>query len=573
MTSVRFCSALFAFTALGLSAATLQFEGTLGNSGEFNRPVRFAPSPDNLREIAAGVVYDDDRGILYERVAPQQINAYTLDGRLAAEYKIPKLRNESTDAMVRCGDYLVLLLNGKLYRLKLNAPDGAEVEPVPTTITAARYVSGSAWQGRLAVLDRSGKVHLLDPATGKSETWADYGKLDLRNCDFDADGSLILISGRSIYKITDGKVVEDSEWPRRLVGNREGTVDRLRRFGDYWYGSAWNATIKRFDSDFQPAPGVILGGGGGHFIGYVPANFDAENPRGLAEIRPGLLAIGGMNGIIQLASWRPEIKRLQLLRRIGALPRVGALEITGDGKVFSRQHLWRWSDDALSPAWLSLRETAELPAAYFDADNFITLGTRYNQTAFFNGKLEEQKTYTNIEKPMPIPKDPIGVAVYRQNPNGTGPWIFVAMNARGEAVRSEVYPDRRPWRKTLGPVTIATAQPVKEFTALRSIPGNHQQLFAAADNQLIELVRDGDNWREKSRWSDQFGTGLEFAISGNRLLVSDPANHRVAVYTLSDHRKLAEFKVNQPGRVAMNGPFVAVYEQDNQRILKFRLEE
>lgn len=563
-----------ALLSLSLAAGSLRFDGVLGNSGDFEKPIRFAPSPKDLRGIAIGLVYDEKTGILYERVAPQQLNAYSIDGRQVAQYVLPKYTPRNSDTMVRAGNWLVLMLDAKFYRLRLGAPTGSAVEFLKTEIPLPEYVSATAWKGRLSVSAKGGPIYWLDPETGKSEKWADRGALDLRNNDFDAEGNQIFIHGRNVQKLgADGKFVNNDDWPRTLVGNREGGVDRFRRLGDYWYGGGWNATIKRFNGEFEVAPGVVLGGGGGHFIGYVPANFDAESPRGFAEIRPGLLAFSGMNGTVLLGAWKPEIQRIEILRRIGALPHVGLLEITSDGKVFARQSLWRWTDDAQSPAWLSIRETAELPAAFFDHENFITLGTRYNTTAFFNGKFVEQQMFTNQEKEMPVVKLPIGVAVYRENANGTGMWIFLTFNAKGEARAVQVHPDRNPFRKDLGEVKFSTAAPVTAFSAIRSIAGNYEKLYAAGDNQIIEFVRDGKNWKEQSRWSDGFGTGLEFAVSRNRIVVSDPANNRIVVYSFPGYAKIAEAKVKSPGRVALNGIYVAAYEKDNQRILKFKLEE
>jgi len=96
-----------------------------------------------------------------------------------------------------------------------------------------------------------------------------------------------------------------------------------------------------------------------------------------------------------------------------------------------------------------------------------------------------------------------------------------------------------------------------------------ETLLAAADGQVIEFGRDGSNWKEAGRWSDGFGNKVRLAVSAGRLAVADSEKNRVALYALSDRRKLAETAVAAPTEVALSGAFLVVYDAAGQRLMKY----
>ena len=568
MTGKQWMLLALALAGAGAGAATLRLEGIQANSGTVEQPVLYGP--DALKVNALGVAFDPESGILYERAGSGVLNAYRLDGRLVATYQLPT-QTDHLDRMVRCGDYLVLLLRGQLHRLKVGAPDKTVAEKIPGVTGEFSVLSGSARDGKLAVLGKDRQLWLLDPASGKTEL---FGKTDnprISGMDWGPDGKFYLVDGKTASRLENGKELRNDEWPKTFIGRREAGVNRAQALGKYWFGSAGHGTIKRFDADFEPAPGVVQGGASGHFIGYVPCNYEIESGRGMAEIRPGLYAISGLRGVIQLAEWRPELKQLKLVRRIGGLPTPGTLAVDSKGRIFAERNIWNWEDEALAPAWLSLVWNAPTPvsAAYVDPDTVVMLATRHGQNFLVTGKLAEQELYANGFREMKLPREVVGLAAYRQNNRN----VLLTLGSDGQALLHEVAPtDRRNnWRKNLGEIQLQTSRPVKTYTSCAML--DPETLVAAADGQVIFFGRDGQNWKESARWSDSFGPELKLAASNGRLLVSDRENNRVAVYDGKSKSKLAEAGVNQPGHAAFNGPFVVVYEIPAQRLLKLKLED
>ena len=561
--------ALLASGALSWGAA-LQLESILGNSGEPNRPVKFGDTT-NLRNVGIGTVYDAERGLLFERVGRKQLNAYTLDGRLYATYVLPGSASH-LDAMVRAGDYLVMLLQNRLYRLKLGSAEGAAAEPIPGELKEPVALSASARDGKLAVLTKPGKLFLLDPASGKTEPFGDLGReIWCSGLDFDDRGDLYVMFDRSAHRVENGKLLQNELWPRRYIGDREGGADRARFLDGAWLGGAWHGTVKRFNREFEPAPGVVLGGGSGHFIGYVSCNYDAENSPGIALVKPGLFAISGMNGVIQLAEYQPQLKRLKLLRRIGAFPDGQTLAIDSSGRVLARQFIWNPGRDAQSPADGSVVFSGTGPAAYFDADTVLYPCNIYGGFGLALGKLDDRELVCGNAGALKLPENLVGLALYRAREDGTGEWNLLALGADGKATLSEVAQDRNStWRKDLGEVKLITARPVSRYTGLTG--AGPQKLYAAGDGRIIEFTRAGNNWQEVRRFGNDLGPELKIAWSNGKLAVSDPAKQRIRVLDEKGNQ-LASTRLETPGNLAFNGTTLVVHDPANQRLLKLKLEE
>jgi len=557
------------FLGLAAAAETLRFEGVLGNSGELDRPVTFGSMARETRGL--GAAYDAAGGVLYDRAGSGTLNAYALDGRLLAQYKIPADENHR-DAMTLCGRQLVMLLGGKLYRFGLGAADGASAEKIDAAIRDPEVLSASARAGRVAVWSRTGQVSLLNPADGASEPFGEAPGEGLSGMDWDDKGALVLVFGKVANKLVNGRLANDSQWPTRFAGERESGIDAPVRLGDFWYGSAWHGTIKRFSASFEPAPGVILGGASGHFIGHVAGNFDVDLARGLCEIAPGLFAIGGLHGVVQIAEWQPENRRMQVLRRIGALPVAGGIAVDSQGRVLARQNIWNWKDDALAPAAVGQVCQMLLPPAFVDADTVVGLADVYGKTSVAAGKLEEDRLSCNRLDNLELPERPVGVALYREQPGQKGAWRLLVLGADGQTRVHDLSDDfRNPWRACLGPVPLQTATAVKTYTSVTM--KDSETLLVAADGQLVEFARDGAGWKETARWSDGFGPKVRLSVNAGRVAVADAEKNRVALYRLDDRRKLAETAVVSPTEVAVNGAFLVAYDSVGQRLVKYRIEK
>ena len=554
---------------LGLMASgeTLRFEGVLGNSGELEKAVTFGSMKRETRGL--GAAYDAAHGVVYDRAGSGTLNAYSLDGRLLSQYTI-SADEDHRDAMTLCGEHLVMLLGGRLYKLRINAPGGAAAEKVNTAIIDPDGLSSSARNGRVAVRNKTGHLALLNPADDKTESYGEAPGEGFDGMDWDDRGDFFLVFGKVANKLENGKLVSNAQWPKRFAGERESGIDCATCLGGYWFGSAYHGTVKRFTAEFEPAPGVVLGGASGHFIGHVPCNYDVELARGIHVVSPGLYVIGGMYGVVQLAEWQPENKGLRLVRRIGALPVPGGVAVDSQGRVLARQNIWNWKDDALAPAKVSNVFKMIAPCAHLDADTVVGLAEVYGKVSVSMGRFEDEDLTCNRLDKLDIPKEVVGVALYREKSGEKGGWHLLVLGAAGQAKVHEIAEDRRnPWRKDLGDVKLQTATPVKAYTAVTM--KDPETLIAAAEGQVIEFARDGAAWKETGRWSDGFGQRVRLAVSGGRLAVADAEKNRVAVYAATDHRKLAETRVNTPTEIAVNGSFLVAYEAASQRLVKYTL--
>ena len=551
------------------SAETVRFEGVLGNSGELDNPVTFAPMRRDTRSL--GVVFDAERGVLYERAGNRRLNAYALDGRQVAHYAIPETFDHR-DMMTLCGDRLVLLLGAQLYALPLNAPEGTAAQKLPVEIDVPDTLSSSARDGRVAVRSKSGQLVLVSPADGTATPFGEAtAPGPCLGMDWDERGAFFIVFGKTAYKLENGRLVSDALWPKRFAGDREANMERVTRLGAYWFGSSWHGTIKRFSPDFEPAPGVVLGGASGHFIGHVACNYDAELARGIRQLAPGLFAIGGLYCVVQIAEWHPEKNGLTLVRRIGALTAPGGLSVDAQGRVLAGRNIWAWENDSLAPADVSHVYPMITPCAWLNADTAVGIAEVYGKPSIAMGRFGEETLFCNRLESFEMPEKQVGIAVYREQPGAKGSWRLLVLGANGKAKVHEIAEDHRnPWRKYVGEATLKTVTPAKAFSAVTM--KDAETLLATADGQVIEFSRDGTDWKESGRWSDGFGNLLRLSVDKGRIAIADSEKNRATLYALADRRKLATVEVATPTEIALNGSFLAVYDSAGQRIMKYRVE-
>jgi len=574
--------AVFCLTQCDIRAAQITCAGVLGNSGEQGQTlVRFGAVPAN----GLGVVHDET-GSLWDRGGDGVLNRYALDGRLLATYKIPASHVDANDRIIRLGNNLVLDIAGKLYKLPLDAAPGAAATPfgVQADMMSFGSANGSIAIATLSPDRKSWSVSLFDPETRQTTPLIDGPLASLQDIELTPDKGLVANSKWQLQLFRNGKAVTEG-WPR------SGPGDRLQLLDGFWYGSVWHGTIRRFNAELEPDPGVVLGGGSGAFIGHVDGNMEIEACRGLAAVQGNLFAGSGMYGILQLLNWSKELQQFQLIRRIGAVQLCQGLGINRQGRVWYNSGYWNWDD---SPASILHDCTAAGPGrdtpgigqlVLLPGDNFVAPEIRNGHTQIIGGPFAWNVFITDL-KDGPTTKTGLlnGSAVYMNGKIQT----LITINAAGEG---------ETWRvdtvgkmiADLGQTKLQTQDPVKEWTSLAM--KNADTLLGAGDGSVIEMTRgDGDIWRETKRWNSwqgaapsAFGGKIYICSDAGNLWVSDTEHHRVLCFGLADGTLRATFGAGQAGDDLghLNGPRAiaaresraVVFDSGNQRIVKLVLGE
>lgn len=555
---------------LSALATEIRFEGVLANSGSFDRPNQAGYI--QTRCVGLGLAFDEASGRLFTRIGNDRLSAYRVDGQCVGTWKIPASENE-WDRLVLCGNTLVLLINQNLYRLSITAPVETAAEKIPCSIATPTVISASAKDGKVMVYQKDGTLLSLDPATGKIEPYGElkgsFGLID--GMDWGEDGNVYVITGREVHQFVAGKETHDSRFPKRFIGTREAGATRPKRLGQYWFGSAWHGTVKRFTSDFEPTPGVVLGGASGHFIGHVICNYELDVALGFAEISPGVYALGAFNGTIQIAQWNAEEKKLQLIRRIGPLPQVSGLAVDADGKIFAHQNVWRWDDGPLAPAEFGVPATALSPATQFAPEFPVMLAQQWGKQGAIFGPLKDGhlRTFRSAEDPK---KDTriVGLLAMHAQPDRQGKDCLLAVDSEGTLERFELSGDPR----NIAPKRVGTGRMhfTKPGPVTAAIMKTADILLAAQNSQLVELIRTGDDWHEQTRHALPLTGTLRLAQSGSQIIVAEVASGRIVLLdaTLQHQRATAQTPTS-PDVIAANGPFLVLYDARGQRILKYTI--
>ena len=565
---------LFFFSCLlaivvGLTAASLRAEGiscdgVLGNSGEQGATlVRFQGA------AASGMGIICDRyGSLWDR-AGTALNRYAADGRLLASYKLP---NAQAD---RNSDTIVVRLGGQLSSLSIDAASGAEVQPLKI---AADKLSFSAHDGWLAA-SKGPEVFLVN-ATAEKRPVATLKK-DPQAVEFGPDGVLYVSLESKLYRVVAGTA--DGVEP---AGPQPG--ERPQFLDGYWYGSGWHSTERRFDKNLKPAPGVVLGGNSGSFIGHVDEQSEIVNGRGLARLRTDLFAMSGFGGIVHLLEWKPVEKRFAPIRRIGSLPACEAIGLDRQGRVWCGSGQWEWADGPASPQRLGIPTPDKvLGMTTLDNGSLCGYGFTRGKPSLLFGTLDKELRVRQIESPTALPKEAIAVAVIEFDKRRS----LVVLEPGGKAIAVEVNGDGS-YKSDIGPVQLTTAEPVKAWTSLAA--SGKDAMLAAGDGFVIEFARDGQSWKEQRRWNssgtngqggaDTFGPTIRLASDAGRLWVADTARSRVLCFDQATRKLLGSFgiadspgddlaHVNNPTTLAACGDRAVVYDNGNQRLVKLRLEK
>lgn len=579
MNCMKWLVALECLIALPASAETVVCEGVLGNSGEQGATlVRFGNLAASAKgaigggtAAGIGVVYDRC-GSLWDRGGAGTLNRYAPDGRLLAQYQVPK-GTDRRDQLTVVGDTLVMLISGKLYTLPITAPAGSEARPLGRD---AECISFGGAKGEVAAWNK-GEISLVNVENGQTRPAGTVK--DVAWIEMTPDGAVYVCASWRLHKFVDGRQLTDG-WPRSNPGERPQCLD------GWWFGHGWHGTIRRFSSELEPSPGVVLGGASGSFIGHLDQNSELSNGRGMARLSEALYAVSGFGGVLHLLEWDGGKQQLRIVRRIGAAPFCKGLGLDDGGQVWWHFGAWKWHDAPDAPLELGVNGPEELgQAAMLDGGAMVCPGWMWGKPAFYWGKLTEEVKIDRIESKCALKKGLAGSAVYKSQNR----LVLLAIDAKGDGQAFNIGGDGR-YQSDLGAVALKTATPVKEWTSLAATGGDARAtLLGAGDGAIIEFAADGNDWKETKRWSswgsgetEKFGGTVFINADAGRLWASDTDRHRVVVFDLKSGKPIASFGATDKAGSDLNsftgprmltacGTRAVVHDGGNQRLVKLSL--
>jgi sugar lactone lactonase YvrE len=526
------------------AAGELRFAGALGNSTESVAAFAGKTAP------GMGPVFDDESAI-WERGGSTRLNRYALDGRLLASFDLPESQNRD-DQLTRVGNRLLLKLGRAIYTLALDAAPGTKPQRLEV---AAEVMSSSACEGRVVLFDKNaGELFWFDPATG-SRTPLAKPEGDVTGLHVGEDGTVFVFGGNQVRAWKDGQPV--SGFPKEFRG------ERPQKIGDHWFSHTWHGTINRMNDQFEPEPGVVLGGASGSFIGYLPQSADLTNGRGLVRVRDDVFAVSGLGGVVQLLTWNSQEQRFEVSRRLGALTGLTGVALDAAGNIWTPRGSWRWKDTAEAPHSIGDKEP-EVTAqpVVLGGKTLCLLKKHYQYVQLARGPLIDAGGWSRLETQgvpdFELPESVTGAAAVIEGERRR----LVVATREGAAFELGIGNEGQLAGKP-APVSLPG---LTECTSLAWFGG---RLLAAGRGAVIVYEPAGANgWKEVSRLSD-LGSGELFVHSdGNRLGVSDAAGGRVHLLDSLTSMLASYDGLASPGPLAVAGDRVAVYESGRQRLVR-----
>jgi sugar lactone lactonase YvrE len=556
-------------------ADELKFAGILANSGEAGDTLIHFSAQEG--RTGTNVVVDRN-GRLWSRAGRGILNCYETDGRLVASYATD--RNVThMDRLAATDRLIVMLIRGVVWTLPVNASSNIKPTRLLKDIAA---MASDARDNKVLVQLADNSVQWLDPTNGKLDpVQLEPAPTKQAELIVAPDGQIYLDYNRQVHRYVIGKEIIDNGWPH------ESTAERLQCFGDQWFGHTWHGTIKRFDADLNPDPGVILGGGSGSFIGFLPENPEIINGRGMVKLDTNVYAIGGIEGVIHLLYYDASQQRMQLIRRIGSLVDCPTLAINEQGVIWAAGGTWPW--DGLPDTPMPEGDRAGEPTSQMvimPNGYAVCYSQRYGKPGMAYGPYLEngmsRVSVTSIDAKKltaPLAKDYPAAAVMKI---GNRQCMFLVSD-QGEGRLFRIS-DRGEFYQDLGVTQIQYTTPVKQVTTLAKV--DEQTVLLAADGAVLTLTLEGNVFKETHRmqqWgsnaADHFGDRVSIACDANRLWVSDTTRHRVLVFDLNSRKPLATWgkcdkagddvdALDMPGMIAVNGQRGVLFDAQNQRLVR-----
>jgi len=557
------------FTSLA-SAETWHFAGTLGNSGEADSTLAAFPGTSAR---GMGPVLDS-QGMLWERSGDRRLARYALDGRLVGSFALPH-SNSREDVLAKSGDLLVMLVGGNVYSLPIDSEPGREPDKIASNVQS---MSCNDHQGQM-VIARDGKLYWFDLTTSDESFIAEFsGRIDLINID--TDGIIYAkFYGGGMHAWKDGQPV--SGYPKEVGGERPQLI------GDYWYTHAGHSTIKRFNRDLAPTPGVVMGGASGSFIGFLPESADLTSGRGMVQVEGNLFAVTGDQGIVQLLKWDEAQSKFQLVRRIGPLVELSGLAIDRDGNVWTNDGVWRWHDTPESPR--SIGEPASqrhVQPVMTDEGSLCVLRDRHSRHYISSGPMLDEHGWSKYQA------DTVkGLAAFDQLSGAAlistsdGKQYLVVVASQGSGYEIAINRQGRP----AGTPREIDFAGMRDGTSLAYVQG---KLLAACGSEVVEFTRSAaGDWEEQARWNRcqgdsaaPFGDTIHIHSDGTQLVIADTRRHRLLLVDPETRTLLAQFgktdqagaaidTLDSPTHIAVSGNRAVVYDAGNDRIVKLSLAE
>jgi len=501
-----------------------------------------------------GPVYDAKRELLYMSAGWQRVVAMRLDGTRVATYtleKAPDYCRRDMMAITPEGDVVVLagglmqFGQGNVYVIPAGSRDGTVVKPLAKGVAA---MSASVRDGRVIVVRRVpdskqnlAKIFFLDLKTGEERLFADFPieGAAYYSClyDWDLKGDVVAV----VRHVDLYRFAADGTWkgPTKIFGSREISMSS-GLFCDGWLWALCGGTIKRLDpATFAAAPGVVLGGASGFFLGRVDMCWELDT-RGFCKVGENLYAAGSeRNGSVWILAWDEAKGALRPVRRLGAIADPQNLVIDDDGLVFCDDVVWSFDAEPLAAPLYSVRKMSERATAVLPDGVLVhVFDTHQHNPSVMCGRLREEDC-----------RVPRGNDLARDPSEGTA-------NKWAE----------RPYQTRL--VSVPDAKGLFELQAVhtnglvRAYRVNRDGHCPARDSQRVFRKAPPDTNRHE-------------AADGSLKAVTDTRAGTLSLYAVAAdgrERLLDQVKgLSAPTLVALRKGRLAVYESETQRLLRYSL--
>lgn len=561
---------------------TVEFVGYLGNSGTEECPVKLGPFDVGDRsgsQTQAGPYYDAERGLLYASAGSERLNAYTVDGRLAASYTIPVGYFDTYAAvLVRSGETLFFIRRaghrrpGTIWQLPLNAPDGTAATKANCDIVGPAVLSGHAnAAGEIVVSTDEKKLYVWNPVTGESRQIGDVEAVKPFpiSIDWNSKGELIVTSLWKAYKYVDGKSVEEDGFPKDVVGRGVAPCNGIFHDGSWWAGAG--CTVLRFNEAMEMDPGVVFSGAGTPTLAYLYRDQDIGSAGGVAHLGNDTIAVSGKYGSITIFEWNPVMRTCERLRRIGAIPETPCLALSEDGTIQVKDVAYLWSDPENAFTHTSWIHEGALYSTRLDGERAV----RFYQSdrtgaGIAAGPFREVPNYRDYrsQKEFGDFSTIVGALVVG---NADKAMVYPFMKD-GTCFRFDVRNKARnfPVERLSDAVVTLSKPAVGEYTGAVSLEGSHCVLVAGGEIILADV--DGETIVERKRLTKTVSAENRVAGDKERFAISEKTENRVTIFS-AEGDVLAIVTVPSPGAVALCGSRMVVLDTENQRLVKYVLKE